>query len=107
MIGHLTIRRRHRHRVDGHDDQPWSESINFLAGDRRREEPRGWWGYRLRPQGRNIRRPSPRTAIITRCDLKQKFLLNLEDCEYTAAPLQIVPDLARRIAEAVATGQRS
>jgi hypothetical protein len=47
-------------------------------------------------------RLAPRTAHITRCDLKQTFLLNLDDREYTADPLP--PTLDEMRARAAAAG---
>lgn len=50
-------------------------------------------------------RPTPRTALITRCDLKQTFHLNLDDREYAASPLQNFPTREEMLARAAASGQ--
>ena len=52
-------------------------------------------------------RPTARTALITRCDLKQTFLLNLDDRQYTASPLQTFPTREEMLARVAAAGQRS
>ena len=51
-------------------------------------------------------RPAPRTALITRCDVKQTFHLNFDDREYTASPLQTVPTREEMLARAAASGQQ-
>jgi hypothetical protein len=48
---------------------------------------------------------APRTALITRCDLKQTFHLNLDDRQYTAGPLQTFPAREEMLARAAASGQ--
>ena len=73
--------------------------------DRRRREHRGSFGYRLRSNGRTIFCAAPRTALITRCDLKQTFHLNLDDREYAASPLQTFPTREEMLARAAASGQ--
>jgi hypothetical protein len=73
--------------------------------DRRREEHRGCFGYRFRPTGRTLYRPSPRTALITRCDLEQTFLLNLDDREYTAWPVRTYPRIEERLPQNVPSEQ--
>ena len=50
-------------------------------------------------------RPGPRTALITRCDLKRTFHLNLDDRQYTAGPLQAFPTRDELLARAAASGQ--
>ena len=47
----------------------------------------------------------PRTAFITRCDLKQTFHLNLDDRQYAAGPLQTFPTWDEMQARAPASGQ--
>jgi hypothetical protein len=49
--------------------------------------------------------PAPRTVLITRCDLKQAFHLNLDDREYAARPLQTLPTREEMLARAAASGQ--
>ena len=48
---------------------------------------------------------APRTALITRCDLKQTFHLNLDDREYAASPLQTFPTREEMLDRAAASGQ--
>jgi hypothetical protein len=48
---------------------------------------------------------APRTALVTRCDLKQMFHLNLDDRQYTAGPLQTFPAREEMLAGAAASGQ--
>ena len=67
------------------------ETTEYIQADRKREEHRGFFGYRLRPNGRDIYRPAPRTALIKRCDLQRAFHLNFDDREYTACPIQPFP----------------
>jgi hypothetical protein len=101
----LTIRRTDRRTLPDDRRPPPSESIEYLQADRRRREHRGSRGYRLRPNGRTIFRPAPRTALITRCDLKRTFHLNLDDRQYTADPLQTFPTREEMLARAAASGQ--
>jgi hypothetical protein len=101
----LTIRRTDRQTLAGDRHLPPSESVEYLQADRRRREHRGSFGYRLRPNGRTMFRPTPRTALITRCDLKQTFHLNLDDREYTANPLQTFPTREEMLARAAASSQ--
>jgi hypothetical protein len=49
--------------------------------------------------------PAPRTALITRCDLKQVLHLNLEDREYAASPLRQFPTREGMLALAAGRGQ--
>jgi hypothetical protein len=67
------------------------ETTEYIQADRKREDHSGCFGYRLRPTGREIYRPTPRTAFITRCDLRKAFHLNFDDREYTAGPIQAFP----------------
>src|SRR5262249_12687166 len=53
--------------------------------------------------GRMMYRLAPRTTHITRCDLKQSFLLNLDDHEYTASALPPIHE--EMLARAAALGQ--
>jgi hypothetical protein len=101
MAGDLTIRRRQRHTANLSAHPPPSESTEYIQADRRREEHRGCFGYRLWPTGRTIYRPSPRTALITRCDLKLTFLLNLDDREYTAWPVRTYPRIQEGLPQKV------
>jgi hypothetical protein len=105
VVGDLTIRRVQRDFSGRGRPHPPTESIEYLKADRRREERRGWVGYRLWSHGRTIYRPGPRTASIARCDLKQRFLLNLEDREYAAWPFQAFPSKEEWLADARASGQ--
>jgi hypothetical protein len=101
----LTIRRTDRQTLPDDRRPPQSESIEYLQSDRRRREHLGSHGYRLRPNGRTIFCPAPRTALITRCDLKRTFLLNLDDRQYTSDPLQTFPTREEMLARAAASGQ--
>ena len=105
MAEELTIRRTDRHTLPDDRPLPPTESIEYLQADRRRREHRGSFGYRLRPNGRTMFRATPRTALITRCDLKQIFHLNLDDREYVASPLQTFPTREETLARAAASGQ--
>jgi hypothetical protein len=92
------------------DDSPPSPSefAVYIQADRKREEHQGSCEYRLRPHGRTIRCLGPRMAVITRCDLEQRFELNLDDREYSAGPLP--PHPATRdewLAGARSSGQAS
>jgi hypothetical protein len=98
MAGDLTIRRTQRHGSMGSRHPPAFESTEYLQADRRREEHRGWTGYCLWPQSRTIYRPSARVALITRCDLEQIFLLNLDDREYMTWPLRTFPSREESLA---------
>jgi hypothetical protein len=101
----LTIRRTDRHTLPDDRHLPPSESIEYLQADRRRREHRGSFGYRLRANGRTMFCPAPRTALITRCDLKQTFHLNLDDREYAASPLHTFPTREEMLARAAASGR--
>ena len=104
MAGDLTIRRRQRQTAMGSAHPP-SECTEYMQVDRRREEHRGCFGYRFWPTGRTLYRPSPRTALITRCDLEQTFLLNLDDREYTAWPVRTYPRIEERLPQNVPSEQ--
>ena len=101
----LTIRRTDRRTMPDDRRLPPTESIEYLQADRRRREHWGSFGYRLRSNGRTMFRPTPRTALITRCDLKQTFHLNLDDREYAASPLQTFRTREEMLARAAASGQ--
>ena len=105
MAKDLTIRRTDRQTLPDDRHLPPSESIEYLQADRRRREHRGSFGSRLRSNGRTMFCPAPRTALITRCDLKQTFHLNLDDREYAASPQQIFPTREEMLARAAASGQ--
>jgi hypothetical protein len=91
VSGSLTVRRVRRHtRPDGRRHPPM-ETTEYIQADRKREDHRACYGYRLRPNGREIYRPRPRTAFITRCDLRKAFHVNFDDREYTAGPIQAFP----------------
>jgi hypothetical protein len=101
----LTIRRTDRRTLPGEGHVPPSESIEYLQAGRRRRDYQGSVGYRLRPKRRTRFCPAPRIAVITRCDLKQTFHLNLDDREYVASPLQTFPTREELLARAAASGQ--
>ena len=89
--GSLTLRRVQRQTLPDGRHLPPMETTEYIQADRKREDQRGFFGYRLRPNGRDIYRPTPRTALIKRCDLQKAFLLNFDDREYTAWPIQAFP----------------
>ena len=105
MAEELTIRRTARQTLPDDRHLPPSESIEYLLADRRRTEHRGSFGYRLRPNGPTMFCRAPRTALITRCDSKQTFHLNLDDREYAASPLQTFPTREEMLDRAAASGQ--
>jgi hypothetical protein len=91
VSGSLTVRRVRRQTLSDGRRQPPMETTEYIQADRKREDHSGCFGYRLRPHGREIYRPTPRTAFITRCDLRKAFHLNFDDREYTAGPIQAFP----------------
>ena len=106
MTGSLTLRRVHRHRLTGGRRLPDTESVEYIQADRRREEYRGFYGYRVRSNGRDLYRPTPHTALIKRCDLQRIFHVNFEDREFTEWPVQPEPtrhELKARAASAPST----
>ena len=88
VVESLTLRRVQRHTLPDGRRLPPMETTEYIQADRKREEHRGFFGYRLHPTGRDIYRPGPRTALIKRCDLQKAFLVNFDDREYTACPIQ-------------------
>src|SRR4051794_13329231 len=107
MAEALTIRWTDRHTAPNDRSVPATESVEYLQTDRRRREHRGSFGYQLRPNGRTMFRLAPRTALITRCDLKQTFHLNIDDRQYTAGLLQAFPTREEMLVRAAASGQRT
>src|SRR5215471_3656018 len=91
VVGSLTLHRVQRHTLPDGRRPPPIETIEYIQVDRKREEHRGYFGYRLRPQGRDFYRRGPRTALIKRCDLGNAFHVNFDDREYTTGPLQAFP----------------
>jgi hypothetical protein len=63
-----------------------SEEVIYLQDDHRRKEYRDEYYGTTRADGTADVRYGPRVASITRCDLGQKFDLNLEDRQYEAWP---------------------
>jgi hypothetical protein len=100
----LTIRRIEQQTLPDDRRVPPSESVEYFKTDRRREERTGHFGYRLSPRGRDMYRRAPRTALITRCDLRRQFLVNLDDRQFTAGPLPALPNLEGMRAPAAAIG---
>lgn len=88
VVGSLTLRRVQRQTLPGGRRLPPIETTEYIQADRKREEHRGFFGYCLGPNGRDIYRPTPRTALIKRCDLQKTFHINFDDREYAAGPLQ-------------------
>jgi len=91
VTGSLTLHRVRRHTLPDGRRPPPLETIEYFQPDRKREEHRGYAGYRFGPRSRDIYRRGPRTALITRCDLGQAFQVNFDDRQYTACPLQSFP----------------
>jgi hypothetical protein len=91
VVGSLTLRRVQRQTLPDGRRLPPMETTEYMQADRKREDHRGFFGYRLRPNGRDIYRRTPRTALIKRCDLQKVFHLNFDDREYTAWPIQSFP----------------
>jgi hypothetical protein len=102
VVGSLTLRRVRRQTVPDGRRLPPTETTEYIQADRKRDEHRGFFGYRLQPHGRDMYRPGPRTALIKRCDLQTVFLVNFDDREYTAWPIEEFPthDEVRARAEA-------
>ena len=63
----------------------WSEHSVYVAGDRKRMEFRNSEGGK-KADGTLQLSYGPRLVAITRCDLGQRFELNLDASEYTSAP---------------------
>jgi hypothetical protein len=105
VAGSLTLRRVQRHTLPDGRRLPPIETTEYIQADRKREEHRGAFGYRLRPNGRDIYRPGPRTALIKRCDLQKTFLVNFDDREYSAWPIQAFPTREELLARAETGGQ--
>jgi hypothetical protein len=104
VVGNLTIVRLHRHASPNRRDRPPTEHTEYIQTDRRREEHRGHFGYRLRRNGRDLYRPTPHTAFIRRCDLKQIFHVNFDDRQYAASPMTDIPTREEMAARAAAAG---
>jgi len=64
-----------------------SEQIIYLQSDHRRTEYREEYNGDTRADGTSEVRYGPRIAAITRCDLGQRFELNLIDGEFEAWPI--------------------
>jgi hypothetical protein len=105
VIGSLTIHRVQRKTSPDGRCLPPIETTEYIQPDRKREEHRGYFGYRVRPNGRDIYRTSPRTALIKRCDLQKQFHVNFDDREYTAWPIQAFPTREETLARADAVRQ--
>jgi len=69
---------------------PPTEATEYILADRKRQEYRGIVGYRFRAN-RDLYRPTPRTALIKRCDLLKTFLINFEDRKFTEWPIRPAP----------------
>lgn len=63
-----------------------SEQVIYLQNDHRRSEYRNEYYGETRADGTTDVRYGPPIAAITRCDLGQRFELNLEDAQYEAWP---------------------
>jgi hypothetical protein len=89
--GSLTIRRVTRHAFAGGRVLPPTTSVEYVQTDRRRDEHRGFSGYRVRANGADIYRLNPHTALIKRCDLQKTFLVNFDDRQFTEWPIDPLP----------------
>ena len=78
-----------------------SEEVIYLQNNHRRKEHRDEYYGTPRADGTADVRYGPRVASITRCDLEQRFELNLEDRQYEAWPYVQTP-----VAEAESAAQR-
>lgn len=105
VVGSLTFRGVRRQTLPDGRRLPPTETTEYIQADRKREEHRGFFGYRLHSHGRDMYRPGPRTALIKRCDLKTVFLVNFDDREYTAWPIEEFPTRDEMRAHAEAVGQ--
>jgi hypothetical protein len=76
-------------------------TITYVQDDRKRVEDRRQFPQSLRPGGPVVVRPGPRIATITRCDLNQIFVLNLDDREYVSMPIPRSQSREERQAQAV------
>lgn len=102
VVGSLTLHRVTRQTLpNGRSARP-TETTEYIQVDRKRQEHRGWCGYRLGPKTPDLYRRTPRTALITRCDLQKIFHVNFDDRQYAAWPIQRFPtrDELRTRAEA-------
>jgi len=73
-----------------------TEKVTYVQNDRRRVEERRQFPQRLRPGSPYVDSPfvyvpGPPIATITRCDLGEVFVLNLDDREYTSMPVRKPP----------------
>lgn len=98
VVGSLTVRRVQRQTLPDGRRLPSTETTEYIQADRKREEHRGFAGYRLRANGQDIYRIQPRTAVITRCDLQKTFHVNFDDREYTEWPVEAFPTLEETLA---------
>jgi hypothetical protein len=69
-----------------------SENITYIQNDRRRIEEHRQTPQSLRPGGPAVFLPAPPIVTITRCDLDQMFVLNLDDHEYMSRPVSKFPN---------------
>src|SRR5579864_7920160 len=70
------------------------ETVTYLQNDRKRVEERRQVPQSLRPgpvAGPSVYVPGPPIVTITRCDLDQIFVLNLDAREFTSAPIPKPP----------------
>src|SRR5689334_10646059 len=107
VVGSLTIHRVQSYTLHDGRRLPPTVSTEYIQADRKREEYRGFAVYCLRSNGRDIYRPTPRTALIKRCDLQKRFLVNFDDREYTAWPMESVPTREDILARGATPGQSS
>jgi hypothetical protein len=104
VVGSLTIVRVNRQTLSNRRDLPPTEHTDYIQPDRRREEHRGYFGYRVRRNGRDLYRPTPHTALIRRGDLKLIFHVNFDDRQYVASPMTDVARFEEMAARAAAAG---
>jgi len=74
------------------NSQPWREgTVTYIQSDRKRVEERLREPLQTGGPGPVVYAPVPAMATITRCDLDQIFILNLDDREYMAMPIPKPP----------------
>ena len=67
------------------------ETVTYIQTDRKRTEEHARWAQSLWPRGLYVYIDAPHFVTITRCDLGQRFELNLDDREYTSMSLPKFP----------------
>jgi len=86
--------------IDPRESRLNSEKTTYFQSDRRRVEEHHQIPVSFRPGGPTEFLPAPAIVTITRCDLDQMFVLNLDDREYTSTPLPKYPSKEALLARA-------